>query len=93
VARFASQRITLLQGVPRWAEIHRSFLRLKPDYTVEYIWIMSRYQACKREDIEDLIRTPAIRSLISDHMTRVNELLKGFRDAEESSDINDDKSP
>ena len=58
-----------------------------------FIVILAKYQACKREDIEKLICAPAIRSLIPDHLARMNELLKGFRDAEESSDINDDKSP
>jgi hypothetical protein len=62
-------------------------------YCGSIIVILAKYQACKREDIEKLICTPAIRSLISNHMARVNELLKGFRDAKESSDINDDESP
>ncbi len=54
----------------------RSLLKMKPDYTLEFIWIMSKYNACKREDIEELIRTPSIRSLISQHQSRINELLK-----------------
>ncbi len=39
-------------------EARRSLLKMKPDYTVEFIWIMSKYKASKREDIEELIRTP-----------------------------------
>lgn len=57
-------------------DARRSLLKMKPDYTVEFIWIMSKYKACKREDIEELIRTPSIRSLISQHQSRINELLK-----------------
>jgi len=57
-------------------EARRSLLKMKPDYTIEFIWIMSKYNACKREDIEELIRTPSIRSLIYQYMTRVNEFLK-----------------
>ena len=64
------------------AEARRSFLKLKSDYTVEFIWIMSKYNACNRENIEELIRTPAIKSLISDHMKRVTELLERFTDDE-----------
>jgi len=50
----------------------------EPDDIVEFIWIMSKYNASKREDIEELIRTPSIWSLIYQYMTRVNELLKKF---------------
>ena len=59
-------------------EARRSLLKMKPDYTVEFIWIMSKYNASTRENIEELIRTPSIRSLIYQHMTRVNEFLKNF---------------
>lgn len=61
------------------AEARRSLLRMRPDYTVEFIWIMSKYNACKREDIEELILTSSIRSLVSTHMTRINELMKDFQ--------------
>jgi len=57
-------------------DARRSLLKMKPDYTVEFIWIMTKYNACKREDIEELIRTPSIRSLISQYKSRINELLK-----------------
>lgn len=73
-------------GRPEIAEARRSFLRLEADYTVEFIWIMTRYRACKRQELEELIRTPAIRALISGHMKRVNELLDRFRDAEDFTD-------
>ena len=41
------------------AEARRALLRLIPDYTVEFIWIMARYETCRRKDLEELIRTPA----------------------------------
>lgn len=59
-------------------DARRSLLKMKSDYTVEFIWIMSKYEACKREDIEELIRTPSIRSLIYQSMARVNDLLNNF---------------
>jgi ankyrin repeat protein len=65
-------------------DVRRSLLKMKPDYTAEFIWIMSKYNACKREDIEELIRTPSIRSLISEHQARVNALMKNFQDDGES---------
>jgi hypothetical protein len=74
-------------GRPEIAEARRSFLRLKADYTVEFIWIMSRYKACKRQNMEELIRTPSIRALISDHMKRVKALLDGFNDDGDSASV------
>ena len=58
------------------AEVRRSLLCMEPDYTVEFIWIMSKFKACSREDIKELIRTPAIRKLISKHQSRIDELVK-----------------
>ena len=60
-------------------DARRSLLRMKPDYTVEFIWIISKYNAGKCEDIEEMIRTPSIRSLIYQHMARVNEFLTKFQ--------------
>jgi ankyrin repeat protein len=60
-------------------EARRSLLKMKPDYTVEFIWIMSKYNACKREDVEELIRTPSIRSLISQHQSRIKKFLNEFQ--------------
>ena len=60
------------------AEGRRSLLRLTPEYTVEFIWIMSKYQACRREEVEELIRTPAMKALISGHMERVKEMIDGL---------------
>jgi len=59
-------------------EARRSLLKMKPDYTVEFIWIMSKYNASKREDIEELIRTASIRSLVYQNMERINDLLKNL---------------
>lgn len=59
-------------------DARRSLLKMKPDYTVEFIWIMSKYNATTRENIEELIRTPSIRSVVNQHMVRINELLNNF---------------
>jgi hypothetical protein len=55
--------------------VRRSLLKLMPDYTVEFVWIMSKYKACPKDAIENLLRTSSIKSLISGHNQRVNELL------------------
>jgi len=55
-------------------DARRSLLKMKPDYAVEFIWIMSKYNASTRENIEELIRTPSIRSVVHQHMARIYEL-------------------
>jgi hypothetical protein len=52
---------------------------MKPDYTVEFVWIMSKYGACGREDIEELLRTQAIRTLTYNHQARINELTETLK--------------
>lgn len=47
-------------------------------YGREVIWIVSKYNAGNSDSIEELIRTPSIRSPIYQHMDRVNKLLKNF---------------
>lgn len=59
----------------------RSLLKMKPDYTMEFIWIMSEYKACARETIEELMRSSAMRALISNHINRYKELLGAFEKA------------
>lgn len=59
-------------------DARRSLLKMKPDYTVEFIWIMSKYSASKAEFIEELIRTPSIRSLISKHSESVAKMIKAM---------------
>lgn len=61
------------------ASARRSLLKMKPDYTMEFIWIMSGYKACKLEDVKELIRTPTMNSLIFEHRSRLKELLKAFK--------------
>ena len=50
-------------------------LKMKPDYTVEFIWIMVQYKASNRECIEELIRTPSIKSVLFDYQEKIKELL------------------
>lgn len=60
-------------------EARRSLLKMKPDYTVEFLWIMSGYNASNREVIQELMRPKPIRELVSRHETRVKELMETFR--------------
>ncbi|MDY6986960.1 MAG: ankyrin repeat domain-containing protein [Thermodesulfobacteriota bacterium] len=57
-------------------EARGSLLRMRPKYTLEFVKIMSQFEACTRKNVEDLTRTPAIRRLVSDHLPRINNLAK-----------------
>jgi len=56
----------------------KSLLKLVPDYTVEFVWIMSKYKACAVEHLRELTRTPAIKTHIRLHSRRVTELLDSW---------------
>jgi len=53
----------------------QSLLKMKADYTVEFVWLMSKYGACTHENLKQLIRTPTMRALLKRHQGRVNELI------------------
>jgi hypothetical protein len=63
-------------------DARRSLTKMSPDYTVEFIWIMSKYDACRREDLDELLRAPTLKSLVSKHAPRINELLRSFKNAD-----------
>jgi hypothetical protein len=51
---------------------------MTPDYTVEFVWIMAKYQACSKEHVEALLRTPTIKRHTSKHRQRLAELVKAW---------------
>jgi hypothetical protein len=65
-------------GIDEISQARRSLMKMSPDYSLEFIWIMSKYKACARNHIEELIRTPTIRALVSGHLPRIAELLDSF---------------
>jgi len=58
----------------------RSLLKMKPDYLMEFIWIMSEYKACIQEVVTELTKTPTIRSHVTKKVNRFNELIASFHD-------------
>ncbi|MGM0427885.1 MAG: ankyrin repeat domain-containing protein [Thermodesulfobacteriota bacterium] len=59
-------------------DARRSLLKMSVDYTVEFVWIMAKYDGCSRDTIEQLLRTPTIRRHVVKHQPRIQELLKEF---------------
>jgi hypothetical protein len=47
---------------------------MAPGYVVEFVWLMQRYQACSRKDIEALLGTPAMAKLKANERGRLAAL-------------------
>ena len=58
----------------------RSLLKMDPDYTVEFAWIMERFGACEKPDIEALINTAAMKRHLGKRMDRLREVLSLWRE-------------
>ncbi len=56
----------------------RALLRLVPDYTVEFVWIMSKFRACAFETIQELLRTPTMKAHTAAHRARIQEIIAGW---------------
>jgi len=65
--------------------VRRSLLKMKSDYTMEFIWIMSEYKACPPNAIDDLMKNPAMRSMVSKHVGRLNMLMDSFCNSQTES--------
>jgi hypothetical protein len=56
----------------------RALLKLKPDYAVEFVWLLSKYRACSRDSVEALISTPSMKRHVSAHIDRIRDFLKSW---------------
>ena len=66
--------------------VRRSLLKMTPDYTVELVWIMHKYGSCSREAVEQLLRTPTIKSHTAAHRERLQELMAAWRESRTCQD-------
>ena len=53
-----------------------SLTKMIPEYTVEFISLMARFKAAKKEDVEELLRTPTIKSLVGKYRNRIDAHLE-----------------
>jgi ankyrin repeat protein len=65
----------LPEGRKKIGEARRSLLKMRADYTVEFVWIMAEYGASRREDLEELVRTSSMKSLMAKHKVKVSQLM------------------
>jgi ankyrin repeat protein len=56
-------------------QVRSSLRKMKPEYILEFIWIMAGYRACSREVIVQLIGAPNIRKQILNDLGVVNRLI------------------
>ena len=56
-------------------QVRSSLRKMKPEYILEFIWIMAGYRSCSREAIMQLIGTPIIRKQILNDIGVVNRLI------------------
>jgi hypothetical protein len=52
----------------------RALLRLKADYTAEFVWIMSKYKASTLQCVQALLSSPTMKSHIAAHRQRISEV-------------------
>jgi hypothetical protein len=53
----------------------RSLLKMTPDYTTEFVWIMAKYRASQKTDVEALLATPSMKRHLAPRRSRLAELL------------------
>ncbi len=46
-----------------------------PEFTVELVWILVKYQSASREDVQNLVRTPSMKKHLSKKGSQVSELI------------------
>ena len=51
---------------------------MKADYTVEFAWIMSKYLACEKERVRELVSTPTMKRHLAQRWGRLQEILAGW---------------
>ena len=56
----------------------KSLTKMIPEYTVEFISLMARFKAAKKEDVVELLRTPTIKSLIGKYRDRIDKHLESL---------------
>jgi hypothetical protein len=65
----------LLRAASGIKSARRTLLKMTPDYVVEFVWIMSKYKACRHEDAAALLQSPSMRGHIAKHRERLDECM------------------
>jgi hypothetical protein len=46
------------------ADVRKCLSKMKPDYVLEFLWLMKTYGAARRSDVQELLRTPTMARLL-----------------------------
>lgn len=61
-------------------DARRALLTMSLDYVLEFVWLMQKYQAARRADVEALLRAPAMVRLIAPERQRLGQITAGLPD-------------
>jgi|GEM_PF-1931364 len=62
-----------------------SLLKIPSHYAMEFIWVMAGYNACDPANIRELMKSPDMRSLVSQYSKRFMELMESFSNGSKDS--------
>ena len=56
-------------------DVRRELLMMKPDYLLEFAWLMHRYKGARRSDFKELFHTPAVTKLLGESVAKAQQLI------------------
>ena len=59
-------------------DARRNLLKMAADYLLEFLWLMQKYGAARRRDIEELLRTPSVKQLLEEDLSKAIQLVAGI---------------
>lgn len=60
-------------------QARRGFLKVTPDYLVEFVWLLAKYDAGGQADIEELIRTPSIKKHARSKIQKIKQYIESMK--------------
>jgi hypothetical protein len=59
--------------------VRRALLKLKPEYTAEFVLIMSHHNGSTKDNLATLLKTPTMELHVSKYKTQINKILSSSR--------------
>lgn len=56
----------------------RALLKMRPDYTMEFVWILTGYNACDLENLDALLNETRMRRLLAGFKNRLEEMMRSL---------------
>lgn len=71
-------------------DARRCLLKMAPAYVLEFVWLMQRYTAARRRDVQELLRTPAMVRHLSGELDRAVSIASAIPDDPPGSGMEED---